>query len=198
MSAQPAPQFEFDPESHIYRLNGVEIVSVTQALTEAGLIDLTYYREWHSDRGRAVHAACHYDDEGDLDQDSVAPELRGYLRAYRRFKEESGFVPTVMERPLYCPTWRFGGTVDRLGHLPQYPHVLMDLKTGVPIPSTDLQLAAYAWLVSEPRKWRRLSVYLHRDGTYNTAVPKAAFQEDWNAFLGALTVANWKRKVGMK
>lgn len=51
------------------------------------------------DRGNAVHMACHYYDEGDLDIDSVDEAIKGYVQGYMRFDQECpGKVVAVEQR----------------------------------------------------------------------------------------------------
>ena len=87
----------FDPITHTFRINGVPVPSVTQALKAADIIDDRFYTDEARERGIAVHAACHYLDEECLDWETVAPEIVPYVEAYQRFKDESGSVPALIE-----------------------------------------------------------------------------------------------------
>ena len=70
----------FDPDSHLYRVDGIIVPSVTQVLEDVGIVDYSRLpgstREMALRRGSAVHAACHYDDEGDLDETQLGGEGR--------------------------------------------------------------------------------------------------------------------------
>jgi len=87
----------FEPLTHTYRLNGTILPSVTQILQRAGLIDFSSVPgailQAAKDRGSAVHQALHYYNEGDLDAAFTTdfPQYAGYLSAWVRFLDESGF-----------------------------------------------------------------------------------------------------------
>src|SRR5690606_18835965 len=96
--------------------------------------------------GQHVHAACHYDDEGDLDEATVHPDVRPYLEGWRLFRREMGFVPLLLETRVYHPIYRYAGTLDRFGLLEHQSgvYVLVDIKTGDPeAAAAALQTAAY-------------------------------------------------------
>ena len=61
----------FDERTHTYSLDGNVLINVTDVLEAAGLIDYSWIppatRQMALDRGRAVHQATAFDDEGDLD-----------------------------------------------------------------------------------------------------------------------------------
>src|ERR1043165_3114073 len=96
-----APTLTLDKELHVYTLADRVLPSVTEILKGAGLVDDRWWTEAGRWRGSAVHAACWYDDEGDLDETTLDPKLQNYLQAYRKFKTELGFIPTDIETPIY-------------------------------------------------------------------------------------------------
>ena len=186
--AKPAssPVFTFDQNAHAYYLDGVEIPHVTGILHAAGLVpDYGGFHEaqW---RGLHVHSATEWLDLNDLDWSTVYPQWVGYVRAYERFKQETGFLPELIEYQSYHQDFRFGGTIDRVGRL-DGKRVLIDLKTGAEEPHHAWQTAAYSLLVPVER---RGCVYLFEDGKY-----KITWHDnlgDVRVFLAALTVANIK------
>ena len=66
-------RFEFDEMDHIYRIDGQIIPSITQILKSSGIADTRYYTPQTAERGTAVHEACQFYDEDDLDMESIAP-----------------------------------------------------------------------------------------------------------------------------
>jgi len=110
----------FNDDGHVYESfsGGLYYGSVTQILKAEGFIDTTYYTEYGRDRGSFVHLACHYDDIGDLDEDTLDPEIKPYLDAYRRFKAESGFVVEQSETPMMSTKYLYAGTPDKIGAFP--------------------------------------------------------------------------------
>src|SRR3989338_2196847 len=95
----------FDEENHLYCFEGKPVQSVTQILKSAGLIDDQWFTEAARRRGQYVHEAAQYLDEEDLNWENVDPILQPYLRAYEKFKAETGFIPILIEKRLYNPTY---------------------------------------------------------------------------------------------
>lgn len=152
----------FEAEKHEYRWNGVIVPSVTQILS-AVLGDRypeTAAVERAKDRGTIVHETIALDLAGDLDEESVDPQVAPYLAAARLFCRECEFKPTLWETRRYSVGAMFAGTVDAANDCD-----LVDWKTGGEDPAHAIQTAAYAVLLGiEPR--RRLAVYLRDDGQY--------------------------------
>lgn len=111
-------EIPFIEEGHFYEHEGRRLPSVTGILKAEGYIDTTYYTEYGRERGSFVHLACHYDDIGDLDEDTLDPEIKPYLDAYRRFKAESGFIVEQSEPPMMSTKYLFAGTPDKIGAFP--------------------------------------------------------------------------------
>jgi len=116
--------FTFDPERHLYLVDGRPVPSVTQVLHSARLAaDYSMVPPDVLERkriiGQYVHKATQYLDEGCLDLETVDPELQPYLAAYQRFLEESGFRPQLIEHRLVSRVAGVlcGGTVDRVGSM---------------------------------------------------------------------------------
>lgn len=112
---------EFDPITHIGKVNGVIYPSVTQLLTEFGLQDLSRVPEdrleYKRVLGTRVHAATVLLDNGSLDEEHFGtnfPECVPYLNAYRKFREIEGFTPIVKEVRLFSKKYRFHGAMDEV------------------------------------------------------------------------------------
>lgn len=179
----------FDPSSHKYFIDEVEVPSVTQVLVESGMIDTAFYDEEGKKRGSAVHQACHYLDEDDLDLETLSPELRPYVDAYVSFKDETGFVPTLIEHQVYDRIYGFAGTLDRTGTM-KGKNVLLDIKTGSVAPFAAIQTAAYQVTLGGHN--HRFALQLKPDGTFKLL----EFDDinDESVFLSALAVVKWKRR----
>ena len=109
-------EYLYKPETHEYFINGARVPSVTQVLPYK-----FYGNESESKRliGQYVHRMIELHDCNNLDEDTLHPVLRGYLKSYKLltdFKEEN---------------------------------VICDYKTGVKHPCVELQLAGYYILVTE-------------------------------------------------
>lgn len=187
---------QFDAETHTYTLDGVKLTSVTQALQAAGLVDLHGTPEqigYAADLGTAAHIATELDDLGTLDEGTVAEEVWPYLRAWRKFRAEAGFVPEHIELRLHHPAMLYAGTIDRIGSLRSH-RALIDIKTGAPRRTTGLQLAAYAEMAVihgvARRGIRRYACHLTKDEAY-TLVPYTD-PRDLSVFMAALTLTAWR------
>jgi len=190
---------QFDPDSHTYRVGGVVVPNVTSILEGVGISDYSRLawdvRDRALRRGIAVHEATRYDDENDLDWNTLDASLRGYVEAWRRFRQETQFKPELIEHRGYNPTYGYAGTLDRLGAFPAGDKWIIDIKTGTMPWWVSIQLAAYAAFFEEPRSYRRMAVALKSDGTYQVQeFPGKQWQEEFNIFLAALTVMRAKQE----
>jgi len=194
MATWTSPQF--DVIEHRYTVDGRVVPSVTQILKAVGLIDYSFIPQAvlleAARRGRLVHQALEYMDRDELDEESVDPQLAGYITACRRFYRESGFVVADIEKRVYNRLYGYAGTLDRTGFLERTPAVL-DLKTGLVLPGHALQLVGYANCLPQPRRFRRIALQLNDDGTYRVhEYPAADFERDTRAFLSAVCCVVWR------
>jgi hypothetical protein len=189
-------------DSHVYRVDGLITAGVNEILLGAGLIDDQWFTEASRYRGSVVHALCQFDNEGDLDETWIdeqenALDLRGYLQAHRRFKEETGFVATCSEEQVYNPSLHYCGTLDERGPLNGKP-CLADIKSGVVSRITRYQTVAYLGTFPDPWNWTRLAVGLKPDGNYNLKVygPRD-YRADWAKWTSIVDVYGLRRELGM-
>lgn len=188
----------FDESTHVYRWNGAIVPGVTSILRSALGNPFEGVPFDVLDRKRrlgvAVHRTTELDDLGRLDPASVHPEVEPYLRAWRRFRADTGFRPTAVERQLYHRTLGYAGTLDREGDAG--PECwLPDIKSGEPTAQAELQTAGYALIRTSEgaRIDRRGSVWLRSDGTYRWLEYNRA--TDTADFLAALRVHRWKERT---
>lgn len=202
------PGLTFEHEEHVYRFNGGRVPSVTQLLEP-----LINYEgvpngilQHAADRGTAVHLATEFWDDGDLDDDSIDPEVLPYVQAWQRFRDESGFVVERSEVRVYSARHRFAGTFDCLGILRGRRAIVEKKTTAVLHPATAIQVSAYLKAYNEhvapgQRIREAYSVHLRRDGTYRLDQHEPLAH--WSAFLAllnpedpqsAVTMAAWKAR----
>ncbi len=191
-------EFRFDKADHSYWLGKTRLIGVSDAIQAAGLKDFSRIApdvlEHARQRGTAVHSACHYLDEGDLDWATVSPEIEPYVRAWERFKKETGVELLGIEKPLFHATLGYAGTPDRVVNL--YPHKgIIDLKTYAPDAVTGIQLAGYSYLefgpqptLDAPKRW---GLWLKDDGKYSLKTYED--RGDERIFLACLDLCKWKR-----
>ena len=183
---------EFDPVNHEYKLDGQILMSVTQIIKDAGLIEFSdkirpEVLERASLRGREVHSACAFRASDDFDWGGVKPSVRGYVRAFDKFLAETNFKIESAELPRYHRIYKFAGTPDLTGFIGNR-RIIIDLKTYEPAEWTGLQLSGYEELLENPAE--RWAVWLKEDGSYRLKEFKNPSDRD--VFLSCLSVANWK------
>lgn len=188
--------FEFDEDSHTYTLGGRKMLGVSEIIQSAGLKDFSRIPPdvlAHAcARGRAVHAACEFFDQNDLDWDTVSDEIKPYVVAWQRFKSDCPIEWADIEKPLYHATFGFAGTPDRIAVAPG--RAVYDIKTYAPDAVTGVQLAAYSLLRFGPQpsfdEPKRVAVWLKKDGKYR--VTEYSDRGDESVFMACLTVCKFK------
>lgn len=188
--------FSFDPETHIYTLDGVQIPSVTQILSGVGMVDNRYFTEEARVRGTYVHRATEFIDSGSLDWDALDPMLLPYCEAYQAFIEDKRPEILLSEEPMYHAQHLYAGTLDRIIVMDGIT-ALIDIKTGVPNRATAIQVAAYRELVRVNRDTvltKCFSLHLRDDGTYRMSFIEN-LRQNFSIFLAALTVERYKKEA---
>ncbi len=198
--------FTFDAETHIYRLDGRVIPSVTQILGEFCPVTISgrdYYVnaftgsvvgmekfDKAADFGTAVHRGCtlillHGKDF--LDWDALAPELVGPLRQFVRWMAEWKPEVILAEAPLYSRKYGYAGTPDFVAKIKRKVAVV-DIKTGA-FDMAGPQVAAYGELYKENYRYRgavgRYVLHLPKNGGSYKFVPLTN-GKDWNFFKSRL------------
>lgn len=185
------PTFTFDEAGHEYRLRGRVLPSITQTLKATGWINEEYYDEQGRQRGIAVHAACQYLIEGDLDWLSLASEHVGYVNGFQRFLNETGFKALVVEEKLYSEVYWFAGRPDLFGGLGA-ERAVIDIKTGGTGLWTALQTAGQAVLLRERlpvlEPIARYALKLTQEGNYSLEPHKSPL--DMPMFLNCVAMVN--------
>ena len=147
-----------------------ELVSVSRALKDAGLVDDTHFRPHHAQRGKMIHRACMLAAQDVLDPETVDPAIAGHVRAWRLFL--SDVHATVLRLEYIVGDLQLGGgyagRADCKLLVVGFPYpVLVDIKSGSPAPWHVVQVGGY--LRGDPDGWQHLSgavVYLKSSGSY--------------------------------
>lgn len=170
--------------------------SITQVLAMSGIVDFSFVAEdirTHAlNRGKSVHWLLQLDDEGALNYRKIPRALLGYRRAYKTWKERSGFMPSLIEVPMISGLG-FGGIPDRYGRfrLGSLSGAVVEFKTGAIANWTRLQLAAQCILIQPnlalARTIRRIGLSLLPDGDYKVReFPLSDFDRDISKFMEVL------------
>ncbi len=129
----------FDPLTHTYEIDGVVVPGVTQ-ICNPGIAP--WYTDEATQRGTHVHRACELYDRGMLDEETLDPQLRPYLDAWKEFVHRYGNEWVAIEQQFFSAAHGFAGTVDRV-----LPAGVLEIKTGAAFPDwLDLQLGGYSIL----------------------------------------------------
>lgn len=183
--------------THEYKVDGQVVPSVTQIIQDILPIDLTYFKEEHRRRGHAVHAACHFLEENDLNWKTVHPDIIGYIKAWEKFMSDTGWKSEKMESFIAHKRLRYAGRLDRVGSFNNKKGVL-DLKTGT-VEHASLQLAGYA-MAYDPIDYKlphnnlhRWAVKLNENGTYK--LHTYSNDIDFEVFEAMTKIYHYKRSV---
>ena len=182
---------QFDPATHTYSDEFGEVPSVTQVLKRSGIVDTRWFNPEARTRGSYVAQATELHDRGILDYGDLDVALRPYVDAWGRYLRDSRADIFGIETRVFCPHYRFAGTLDRLANI-NGSETIIDIKTGAAPAWHALQLAGYAECFETPLL--RIGVVLKPNGRYT--VHEYRSTEDRTHFLAALTVAGWISKHG--
>lgn len=196
MGRRPVEQLDqrvaFDRATHTYTAGGRRLLSVTEVLREAGLVDVQWFTQESRDRGSYVHRAIELDESDDLDDARLDLGTQGYITAWRRFKMDSGARVISNEYICYDEMRGYAGMTDFLLEINDRLGVA-DLKTGGALPSHAIQIAAYARCVEGVQD--RWILHVKPDGRYKLV--RHDEPSDEMVFLSALNVVQWKLRKGM-
>jgi len=202
--------FEFNEEAHEYRVDGVRYPSVTEIIRPLSADWLARIPADVLERKRAfgvaVHQACEWDDNGELDDESTDPRVMGCVNGWRSFKRALNVEVISNELRMYSKRLGCAGTLDRFARMsvPFAKDVrtfwLLDIKTGAEAhASYGVQLAAYLMLLAEQEQFAarsirdqtpRGTVHLFDDGTYQFNA--YTNPNDAPMFRACLAMHHWK------
>lgn len=187
------PDFTFDEATHTYRVDGVELPSVSTILRPIVSFDgiPPDVLAAASARGVAVHKACELDDLGDLIEESVDESIAGYLEAWRRFRRELRAKVFDTEQRRYHSVLRYAGTRDVIVQI-DGKLWLIDRKTSAAYPWHAIQLAGYQLLAEDNGEAvdKVGTVLLSSDGGYKLIPYGGA--SDRRVFTSLVTLHTWR------
>ena len=162
----------FDPDTHTYTIDGVEVPSVTTVcrfLSYDQKSDKPWLARVAADRGTRVHEACAAIDYGLYPEETE--DISGYLKAYRRFLKDYRPDWEGIEYTVGSAEIGIAGTIDRFGTLYDGRRCILDIKTGTQLHDAPLraQLTGYKRLLALDRGFYPEYLYalqLSKDGTY--------------------------------
>lgn len=190
------------------------MIRVSRLLSSLGLSpDPGWYTALSQARGVAVHSIAEAVFQGQ--PVSVAPPFEGYQVALERAAEALGLEVLAVERRLTSEADGLTGRPDllalarhRVGTIPAGP-VIVDVKSGMVLPSHALQLGLYerlaltdpAALAGNPSLilpqfgWTRVGLYVRSTGDYRITV----YDDPVDRLLcsSILDLARWRSRHGL-
>jgi len=190
-------EINFNNETHTYSMNGIIYPSVTQILQNSGLINIYGIDKEQLNIaqkfGNAVHKMIELYDKEILDIKKLDPRLKPYLNGYKKFKEYYNIDIIETELRLISKKYMYAGTIDKVVKLND-KIIIIDFKTGAIMPYHALQLVAYTQLYKENKKIKcsieRMCVKIEEN---DYKIKKFKEKGDFNIFLSALNISNWKK-----
>lgn len=188
------PEIRFEEKDHKYFLGDRELPSITKILSKLGLTkSYEGVSPYYAERGVAVHAAIALDLENNLDEDSLDPQIRPFLEAFRAFRGETGFKVEACEKIVYSENLGYAGRIDWLGTIGDKTWLIDGKCTKKHDPAADYQLCGQAFAL-EPLPDRMGILELHEDETFDLIeYPVENAMGVWLAVMGL-----WKRKEAIK
>lgn len=192
-------ELSFDEETHVYRLNGREIPSVTSIMKPLsdfeykGVQSGTLSRA--ANKGSAVHNAIELWIKYGVED--IPTEYSGYFDAFQQWVEH--YKPDIIgsETRLYHKYLSYAGTADMTAII-DGKLTLIDYKTTYRLidQMVSVQLEAYSRAMeSHGAKFeQKAALQLKKDGTYTFHVYKMPDIEKWQVFTSLLTIWNYCHK----
>ena len=166
------PELSFDEKNHIYRLNGVEIPSVSKLLEPlkdrcySGISERTL--EKAAEKGTSVHTAI----EGWIKYgvDDIPERNRSYFDGFLDWWNQYHPIPIASEVRIYHKEKLYGGTVDFLTYIGDQV-TLIDFKTTAQLHELNcrVQLEAYSQALKSHgiQIERKHILHLKKNGKWN-------------------------------
>lgn len=198
------PIIEFDSIKQQYTLHGEFVPRVSNIMKEAGLVSYGNIPEEilrnACEFGTNVHYTLDLYDQGQTTPEELmstegTKPLASYLQQYIQFKKDTGFEVERIEKRVYSESLWYAGTIDRIGKFKNNSHdIILDFKTTAqPMKSHPIQLSAYQYALTElepDRDCERYILYLQPD---KYRLHKCERESDFNIFVSALNIFNYKR-----
>jgi len=193
-------ELTFEENSHTYRLNGIEIPSVSRILeplssAEYGSVNTIALKN-AATRGRSVHRAIEHFLKHGIDND-IIPSYSNYFAAFKKWYAETSPQVEEVECRIYHKAARYGGTADLIcrigGKL-----TLVDFKTSSNIVEHLVRVQSEAY--SRAFKYHgivfdsKLVVHLKKDGTVAVKELPSVDTESWTVFSSLLNIYSYLEK----
>ncbi len=189
-------ELQFSDDGHVYRLDGVEIPSVTTVMKplsrhEYRAVD-THTLDVAAQRGTAVHAAIENFIKYGIDD--AAPEHRGYMDGFLEWWELKKPVVVGSEIKVYHKLFGYAGTVDLIAWVDNELN-LIDYKTTSRLIDKNcrVQLEAYSQALESHgiKVSKKRILHLGKDGKWKDPEYAAKDAEAWRVFTSLKCVYDY-------
>ena len=197
------PELEFAENNHIYKIDGIEIPSVSEIMKPLSADFYNGIREetiaFAANRGSGVHQAIeNFLIFGIAD---IEPESQGYFDAFIKWYEKTQPTLVSTEKQIYHKIFRYGGTADFICYVGDCL-TLVDFKTTATLNKmlVGVQLEAYkqAFATHGIKFERKIVLQLKKDGKYREETLPIDDTEAWGCFAALRTINIYKTKFGRK
>ena len=187
---------EFEEGPHIYRLDGLEIPSVSAVMTPlsnakySGINSRTL--EKAAGRGTEVHNAIENYIKYDITD--IPAQNRGYFEAFLQWRQDANPIPVGSEVRICHRIMRYAGTADLVAYI-DGKLTLVDYKTTYTVSdmSCSVQLEAYAQALKNMgvEIEQKMILHLAKDGKYEIHRYQINDAERWRVFGALKTVHDY-------
>jgi len=185
----------FQEEGHIYKVDGVEIPSVTQVLKAAGLSNFDHVNQHVLEKsiqfGNVVHKTIELKCKGTLDESSVNDVIKPYITQWDKFCLDYQYFSKQVEYRAYNSSLRVGFCIDNLGFIHATDTAIVDIKTGQPKAADIIQACAYGYLYPVTRLFL---LYLNPDSYKAFEIKRSDRKKGEQIFLSCLSLYNYKKE----
>jgi len=190
------PELEFAESTHIYKLNGIIIPSVTTVLGPLnnlkydGISEKTL--ENAAEKGSAVHKAIENFIEFGIED--IESEHRGYFDGFMKWWQEKKPEPVGVERRVYHRVMLYAGTVDLIAYIDGVL-TLIDYKTTYAMNDMtfSVQLEGYSQALKSfgIQVQNKMILHLKKDGSYAVHEYPVNDPVRWRVFGSLKTVYDY-------
>lgn len=193
------PEFSFAEEGHKYLLeDDNRVIHTLPSVTSV----LPY--NYHGDntdamiKGSYVHQMIDLEAKGTLDEETLHPDLKPYLEAYRRFRTEhelNGIYDFKSGSPHPCTELQLAGyhlLVEVSTLLPDVPHIEVKLYSGLYRFAGTIDIVKISKMPCNA-----YAVYLQDTGRYKMVDHTKDLRRNKAIFLSFLTAYKWRSEKGL-
>jgi hypothetical protein len=192
---------EYDPDRHLYFIDGRQVPGITAILREAGFIDYDHVNpgilESAREGGTDLHDATEFYDRGILNESKLDGDLKKQMEGYKAFLKKHKVEFEACEVLVGNPTYSYATLIDRHGRV-DARRSIVEIKTGAPCYWHGIQLQLQREALARTMGiviGRVIGLYLQKSGKYHVIDYSKFASMDLSAGLAAAIIYQRKRNV---